>query len=1496
MKKLLAFVLPLLFSLQLLAQIDFRKETIYFLMTTRFFDGDPGNNRPNEWCSYYPGNPDNANYAGPDDVTWRGDFKGLIEKLDYIKDMGFTAIWITPIVQNRGPLDYHGYHAWDFTKVDPRYESPGARFKDLVDAAHAKGMKVVLDVVTNHSGRFGIKGKAELRYNTDPTRPWGQKKDGTPLGDNPNWEYDGMHPNPDDGKIWSRANLAKMPPPFNQNLAAWNWPSTESFVTTSDPNWYHHSGNGFAQGWDDTENLYKRALADDCPDLNTSSQAVQDYLFEAYKQYIDAGVDAFRWDTWKHMDKRDIFALYDRFKAYKPDLFVFGEVAQKRHELHPVEEINPHWYTWRGAVGTSAPAGVGVIDFYAMSTFHNVFESGGGFNGVMAAGRYDHLYGDPSLLVTFLDNHDFGPNNDWNQRYGGSPENLAACMNFMFTWRGIPSVYYGTEMQFKRGAYTDIHNSAAIRRSINETGRAYYGDVMHQAPNHRVYQHIKKLNAIRKAVPALQSGNWNWAGNAPGNGVGYTRQDGNSFVCVGLAKDGSASFNFTNIPNGVYRDAVTGREVTVSNGSLQFTVASVSAGIYVKDGPGMIGDNGAGYFEGCTTGCTNPVKLQIAPVGTNYANPVTVTMTAQGGTGSLQIFYTLDGSMPTAASTLYAGPFTVQQATTVRAIAVDAQGRVSELEAQRYTFEKAPPVLAITPAAGNYFDPIEVSMIASEGTGPYTIYYTVDGSVPTTTSATYTTPIAASAALTVRALAVDQNGTPSAVVSRSYTFNIPNPVVTPTPPGGNFAAGNVDVTLVATSPRPPVTIRYTLDGSTPTQTSPVYAVPLALSGGEPIQLKYVGEDAEGRRSTVDSATYSFFPIPDITVYFRRPANWSTNVRIHFFNAQPTGALANSTWPGVLMQKECGEWYKYTFSGVTSIGIVFNDGAGRQTADLSATVTNWYNNGWLGTDPGINKPDVDFSADPGLAGVAPFTATFNGSLSTACNGVQSYDWDFGNGQTGSGPQPTTTFSQPGTYMVTLTVTDNAGQTGTRSKPVQVSAAGEGFWVYFKKPAAWSNTVKVQFSSRMPGNVSTAFPGVDMQLHCGDWYKYFFENTTSTALTFSDGGTQQFTGLHANQHTSFIGSRKVLGAPTDEAPLFANFEVTPVTGKQPLTVSFSPEATLACGTIQSYMWDFANGSSSIAPTPTTTYQQQGVYPVNLSVTDNNGRSHQLTKKIVVGPAEGNVKVHLRRPPGWANVPHVYFWAPEPAVSIPAWPGTAMTDEGDGWFVFTIPGVGCANLIFNNNGQPQTGDLLNVCGEQWYDFGWLSQIVPDASLPVRLLNFDALLQQGSVHIAWQVSHEENLKHYVIERSVDGLRFAAIHTTAARNSLQVQQYSHTDAKLPSAGVLYYRLQAVDADGSRKTSRVVQVRLQQSGIWKIIPNPAVHHIHLVAQGTGSQVAMVRLMNAAGQVVHMQKIAPGQPQVTITRQSAWPAGLYYAELLGADGIPIQRHKVMLLTD
>ncbi|WP_405207633.1 starch-binding protein [Aquimarina sp. LLG6339-5] len=947
------------------SQTDFREETIYFLMTSRFFDGDSNNNAATEWSSYNPDPTINPTITDPNDVTWKGDFKGLIQKLDYIKDLGFTAIWITPIVHNRSPLDYHGYHAWDFTKVDPRLESPGATFQDLINEIHARDMKIVLDVVTNHAGRFGIKDVAEIKYNTDPTKPWYAP-------DNPNWEYDGLTPNPEDGLIWSRANLEKMPPPYNQDLSAYNFPGKESYVDTSDPDWYHHSGNGFAQGFDDIENLQNRALAGDTPDLNTGSQVVRDYLVNAYATYINMGVDAFRWDTVKHMSREDIIYFYDAFKAINPDLFIFGEVAQKRHELHPVDETNPHYYTWRGEVNNSEPLDLAVIDFFGEATFHGTFEEGQSFPTVKAAARYDNLYSDPSTLVTWLDNHDFGPNNDWNRRYGGSDENLAACMNFMFTWRGIPTVYYGTEMRFKAGEFNDIHDASGIEKSINETGRAYYGDVIDQATNHQIYQHIKKLNAIRKAVPALQKGNWDWK-EAPGNAVSYRRIYQNSEVAVGLAKDGGASFSISGMTNGLYRDAVTGREIAAQNGMLNFTVTSGSAGIYVLNGPGLIGGCGGGFFENCVNGPSNPVVI-INPNITNSEDPIQVTLEGVGGAGApYDIYYTTDGSNPNASSIAYNSSFTITESTTIKAVTFDKDGTASDIITQNYrigpieglhVYFKKPS--SWSQANVHYWNESPEVLPPSNWPGPQMnridnsewYEYIFEGVQST------------------NLLFNDNGGTKTDDLSRDkdgwydngiwydtdprITGNTP-PIISMSPEGGSFNIGEtVSISLSATDNNPQgIEIYYTLNGNEPSISSDRYTSPITITSDTTIRA--IAYDTAGLSSQIisNSFTFSDGTSDSMTIYYKGSLS---NPSIYYWNTTPIDTTV--PWPGVTMNSIGNEWYSLKLEGINCSNIIFSNNGISQTQDLQRCGDGWYYNGaWYDSNPEVSQDlTVYFKSD------------------------------------------------------------------------------------------------------------------------------------------------------------------------------------------------------------------------------------------------------------------------------------------------------------------------------------------------------------------------------------------------------------------------------------------------------------------------------------------------------------------------------------------------------
>jgi glycosidase len=167
--------------------------------------------------------------------------------------------------------------------------------------------------------------------------------------------------------------------------------------------------------------------------------------------------------------------------------------------------------------------------------------------------------------------------------------------NLLWTIRGIPCLYQGEEIEFMPGAPEDIDGATM---TLDQTGRAYFGDHLTPAAlaatqAHPLYRHIRRLNQIRHAIPALQKAAMSQV-NEFGSGMSFVRdfQSGQSYAVVGLAASATQSFTVTGVRNGTYTDAVTGRVVTVGNGTLVFTVNAASAGIYVLGGPGKIGVDG----------------------------------------------------------------------------------------------------------------------------------------------------------------------------------------------------------------------------------------------------------------------------------------------------------------------------------------------------------------------------------------------------------------------------------------------------------------------------------------------------------------------------------------------------------------------------------------------------------------------------------------------------------------------------------------------------------------------------------------------------------------------------------------------------------------------------------------------------------------------------------------------------------------------------------------
>ncbi|MCP5420140.1 MAG: starch-binding protein [Gammaproteobacteria bacterium] len=595
---------------------DFREETIYFLLTARFYDGDPSNNF---FCRDRI--KFNRETGQPEDPHWRGDFKGLIQRLDYIRDLGFTAIWITPPVENRSGLDYHGYHAYDWTRIDPRLESPDATYQDLIDAAHERGIKIIQDVVVNHSCQFGIRDKVHIdhmpmKYYVPRGSQQGQVNHGPYQGNLGNYAW----PNRDDidnpiAPDWYKERHDRDPqgvepivdPKTGETLPKEGYDPNRFFgidANNLDPEWYMQEGFICGGDWESAA-VQRKHIAGDCINLATDRQNVKDYLIGSINRYLDMGVDALRIDTVKHVPRDNLLEYVNAWKAHKPGLFVYGENLVKGYGWGDLgggdngpSFIRPWWYTRLGNdprdPNSGGNSGFPQLDFGLFSTFRDNL-SRGSFGGVKAVLDMDWIYGNATELVTFLQNHDVGPDNDFRFRFKGDQWMAASAYNLLWTVRGIPCLYYGEEIEFMKGAPQDVIGNDD---TLDQTGRAYFGDHLTderigETQNHPLYKHLQRLNQIRRRIPALQKAPMSYL-NEWGSGLSFVRDhnNGESYAVVGLAIGGGQQVSVGNIRNGVYRDAVTGNTIHVGDGHISFYVNGNSAGIYVLNGPGKIGEDG----------------------------------------------------------------------------------------------------------------------------------------------------------------------------------------------------------------------------------------------------------------------------------------------------------------------------------------------------------------------------------------------------------------------------------------------------------------------------------------------------------------------------------------------------------------------------------------------------------------------------------------------------------------------------------------------------------------------------------------------------------------------------------------------------------------------------------------------------------------------------------------------------------------------------------------
>jgi len=540
---------------------DWRDEVIYFIMTDRFFDGDMDNNETKLRLD------DNTPLHDKNNIKryHGGDLKGIADKADYLRKLGATAIWITPIVENviedSGSTGYHGYWAHDFSVVDSHLTSAVNQdnttdrkdyYKTFVDTMHDNGILVIQDIVVNHIANLAL-------YKIGTTENWDPSFNSTSYGDASHlWIEDssvGADP-------WVAHGLRTKPPaPFDR------------------ADFYNNCGK--IANWSGNEQILGDMSSLD--DLKTTNPDVRSALIDVYSNWIKwTGIDGFRVDTVKHVEENfwDVFCPAIRTNSFainsNKKFMQFGEVYETTHEAMKIFSdserldslLNFEFYSKCSSVFKN----VGATNILTSELVNRktklrsvVTTNGAGIDAISGA-------------INFIDNHDVAR---FRNSTSVSVEKLRCAIMYMMTTLGIPCIYYNTE--------NDTIGSSA------DAGRSDMPDF--EVTNKKTFTLIRKLSKIRTDNVALRRGDMTVLKDSTAAGIfAFARFTGvadenvivvlnNSNVVLENQEIDVSSYatNGAALENILYKEfGVSDADLTVTDGKINVTVEANSMKIFKK--------------------------------------------------------------------------------------------------------------------------------------------------------------------------------------------------------------------------------------------------------------------------------------------------------------------------------------------------------------------------------------------------------------------------------------------------------------------------------------------------------------------------------------------------------------------------------------------------------------------------------------------------------------------------------------------------------------------------------------------------------------------------------------------------------------------------------------------------------------------------------------------------------------------------------------------------
>ncbi len=498
-------------------------DVIYFLLPDRFADGDTSNNDPAKSKGLYD-RKFGRHYHG-------GDLQGLIDNLAYLKSLGVTAIWTTPVYDNNDKPDYkemydgmpfttgfHGYGAIDMYGVDEHLGNM-AKLKELVQKAQAMGFKMIQDQVVNHSGPYHV------------------------------WAEDSPTP------TWWNGTLKNHP---NNNWQKW---------TAMNPRATYQTQKRNIDGW----------FIDILPDFNQNDPEVEKYLIQHTIWWLETiGYDAIRMDTLPHVPRWFWEKWMTAIKAEYPNVNVLGELFDGDPALLAYYQGGR-----RGHDGVDTKLDT-LYDFTLFYAIRNAFAKGQHIRGIQQVFAHDWLYPRPEVLTTFLGVHDM---ERFMNEEGATIEGLKLAQTLIMTSRGTPLLYYGDEIAMPGGG--DPDNRRDFPGGFKGDSRNAFTKQGRTANENSVWNHLASLGKLRLELEPLRRGKSYDLLDEPQQ-MAYVRVTNTLAVLVVFNNDTKAaevSFDVSMIKSMPKNAMLVDRlgkigDVKVENGNIKFMMPMRSAGVF----------------------------------------------------------------------------------------------------------------------------------------------------------------------------------------------------------------------------------------------------------------------------------------------------------------------------------------------------------------------------------------------------------------------------------------------------------------------------------------------------------------------------------------------------------------------------------------------------------------------------------------------------------------------------------------------------------------------------------------------------------------------------------------------------------------------------------------------------------------------------------------------------------------------------------------------------